>query len=81
MNSCLICNRIELIKQGENPYFVTELTTGYVVLGDYQFYQGYTLFLSKIHVNELHDLKPQIRNTFLQEMAQVAEAVYSVFKP
>ncbi len=29
---CLICQRIELIKAGQNPYFVKELETGYVVL-------------------------------------------------
>ncbi len=42
---CLICERIEQIKRGENPYFVCELSTGYVVLGDHQRFRGYTLFL------------------------------------
>ena len=81
MNSCLICNRINQIIQGNNPYFVTELTTGFVVLGDYQFYQGYTLFLSKNHKKELHELDQKTKNIYLQEMAIVAEAVYGVFKP
>ncbi len=36
---CLICERIEQIKRGENPYFVCELSTGYVVLGDHQRFQ------------------------------------------
>ena len=26
--------RIEMIKKGSNPYFVKELETGYVVIGD-----------------------------------------------
>ncbi|MCD7883089.1 MAG: GNAT family N-acetyltransferase [Lachnospiraceae bacterium] len=30
---CLICDRIQMIKEGKNPYFVKELETGYVVLG------------------------------------------------
>ena len=33
---CLICDRIELIRKGKNPWFVKELETGYVVIGDYQ---------------------------------------------
>lgn len=41
---CLICQRIELIKAGENPYFVRELETGYVVIGDHLYFEGYTLF-------------------------------------
>ena len=44
---CLICQRIELIKAGQNPYFVKELETGYVVIGDHQYFKGYTLFLAK----------------------------------
>ena len=46
---CLICDRIEMIRRGENPYFVRELKTGYVVIGDHQHFHGYTLFLYKEH--------------------------------
>ena len=46
---CLICDRIEMIRRGENPYFVRELKTGYVVIGDHQHFRGYTLFLYKGH--------------------------------
>lgn len=69
---CLICERIEQIKRGENPYFVCELSTGYVVLGDHQRFCGYTLFLSKQHVTELYHLPWEIRTRFLQEMSLVA---------
>ena len=79
-SNCLICIRISQIKESSNPYFVRELKTGYVVLGDFQFYKGYTLFLSKIHVEELHKLG-SLRAIFLNEMALVAEAIFNVFKP
>ena len=46
---CIICERIEMIKSKENPYFVKELDTGYVVIGDNQHFKGYTLFLLKEH--------------------------------
>ena len=46
---CLICERIQMIKEHKNPYFVKELETGYVVLGDHQHFKGYTLFLCKEH--------------------------------
>lgn len=78
--NCLICERIAQIKNNSNPYFVTELCSGYVVLADYQFYKGYTLFLSKKHTQELHGLREN-RTTYLKEMAIVAEAVFKVFKP
>jgi len=80
-NECLVCDRIKLIKEGTNPYFVAELETGYVVIGDHQFFSGYTLFLCKEHKVELHELEPYFREKFLKEMSYVAEAVYRAFKP
>ena len=56
---CLICERIELIKQGRNPHFVKELETGFVVIGDGQYFKGYTLFLAKKHVTELHQMEKE----------------------
>jgi len=81
MCDCIVCERIELIKKGKNPYFVRELRTGYVVLGDIQRFKGYTLFLCKEHAAELHFLDADFRNDFLKEMSLVAEAVYNAFKP
>ncbi len=81
MMACLICERIEMIKNGTNPYFVTELETGYVVIGDHQHFRGYTLFLCKQHVTELHFLEQEFKMKYLEEMSLVAEAVYNTFKP
>jgi len=78
---CLICDRIRLIREGSNPYFVCELKTGYVVVGDHQFFRGYTLFLCKEHKRELHELEPGFRKKFLWEMSEVASAVFRAFHP
>lgn len=78
---CLICERIRLIRERSNPYFVCELKTGYVVLGDHQFFRGYTLFLCKEHKRELHELEPGFRRDFLLEMSEVASAVFHAFQP
>ncbi len=70
-----------MIKDRVNPYFVAELETGYVVIGDYQFFRGYTLFLAKQHKHELHEFDEDFRNRFLIEMSQVAGAVFRAFHP
>ena len=78
---CLICDRIDMIKKGCNPYFVRELETGYVVIGDHQHFFGYTLFLYKRHgeMTELFHLGSDERAKFMEEMALVAEAVSRAF--
>ena len=77
---CLSCERIELIKQGKNPHFVKELETGYVVIGDGQYFKGYTLFLAKEHVTELHQMEYETKIKFLEEMSIVQEAVAKAFQ-
>ena len=76
---CFICDRIKMTQEGKNPFFVKELETGYVVIGDYQYFKGYSLFLYKDHVVELFDLDEETRTKHLREMTLVAEAVKNAF--
>ena len=76
---CFICDRIKMTQEGNNPYFVKELETGYVVIGDYQHFKGYSLFLYRDHVVELFDLDKETRAKHLYEMTVVAEAVKNAF--
>ena len=76
---CFICDRIKQTKEGNNPFFVKELETGYVVIGDFQHFKGYSLFLYKDHVVELFDLDEATRTKHLYEMTLVAEAVKNAF--
>ncbi len=77
----LIDQRIKMIRESRNPFFVAELKTGYVVMGDHQRFRGYTLFLSKSPVTELHMLPDSEKQEFLNEMSLVSEAVFKAFSP
>lgn len=68
-----------MIKNSTNPYFVKELETGYVVIGDNQHFKGYTLFLCKEHKNELFHLDRKYKMKFMEEMSIVAQAVSKAF--
>ncbi len=76
---CLVCDRIKTIQNKTNLYFVKELETGYVVIGDHQHFKGYTLFLCKEHKTELFELDHETKIKFLEEMSLVAEAVSKAF--
>ena len=76
---CLVYDRIQMIKENTNPWFVKELETGYVVIGDHQHFKGYTLFLCKEHKIELYQLNYETKMKFLEEMSVVAEAVAKAF--
>ncbi len=76
---CDMCKVIEQIKNNENPWFVKELETGYVILGWNQHFYGYTLFICKRHVSEIFDLETEFQTKYMREMAIVAEAVKKAF--
>lgn len=65
MCDCAVCERISQIKQNKNPYFVRELETGYVVIGDYQRFKGYTVFICKEHATEIHFLEEEFRKNLI----------------
>lgn len=76
---CDICKTIEKSLNGENPYYVKELSTGVVVLGWNQHFYGYTLFICKKHATELYELEPAFQAEYLKEMVIVAKAVSKAF--
>lgn len=76
---CKMCESQKNIYQ--DPYFIMELQTGYVILGWFQRFKGYTVFNCKEHGPELHNLERNFKIKHLEEMAIVAEAVNNIFKP
>ncbi len=62
------------------PYFVKELDTGFVVLGDNQHFEECTIFLCKEHTAELVQLPRSYKLRSLEEMSIVAEAVSKAFE-
>ena len=79
-NPCEICERIEQARRGQHPGFIMETETGIAVLGDSQFFRGYSLLLCKTPATELHELPRDIKMKYLEEMSLLAQAVYNVTK-
>lgn len=77
--NCDMCKVIEQIKKGENPWFVKEMETGYVIFGWNQHFYGYVIFICKEHVTELWELEEDFRKQYLNEMTLVAKAVKIAF--
>ncbi|HBP37436.1 MAG TPA: HIT family protein [Clostridiales bacterium] len=76
---CKMCDNQKNILN--DPYFIIELETGYVILGWFQKFKGYTVFTCKEHGPELHNLERHFKIKHLEEMTVVAEAIYNIFNP
>ena len=77
----LICERVDLCRRGENPYLIKEFKNSYFVIGDHQFYKGYSLLLFKRHVRELHELEMEEYIGLSKELLIANKAIHKTFNP
>ena len=74
----MIDERVKLAREGKFDKVVCRLASGWVVMGDVQFLEGYCLLLPDPVVPSLNDLKGDDRTQFLMDMARIGDAVLKV---
>ena len=73
-----IPERIALARDGKLPSVVRRMPSGWVVLGDEQFLEGYSILLADPIVPDLTDLDRDRRARFLLDMSLIGEALTTV---
>ncbi len=74
----LITERVALAREGKNPYVIARMRSGWAVMGDVQFLQGYSFLLPDPVVPSLNDLSTQDRLVFLEDMVRLGDALLKV---
>lgn len=77
----MICDRVDLWRKGDNPYFIHEFKNTIFVVGDHQFYKGYSLLLLKRHVREIHELSEVEFLETQRELFVAGKAIFEMFSP
>ncbi len=68
-------DRLAELSQGRNPKMVARMPSGFLVMGDYQFFEGYCLLLAYPMAGKLNDLRGGARDQFLDDMARAGDAI------
>lgn len=74
----LIEERVAMARAGTNPFVISRLQSGWLVIGDVQPLAGYCLLLADPVVPSLNALGPEERMAFLTDMALVGDALIEV---
>jgi diadenosine tetraphosphate (Ap4A) HIT family hydrolase len=74
----LIEERIVAAREGTNPKVICRMNSGWAVIGDVQFLEGYCLLLPDPVVPSLNDLSGEDRIQFLSDMALIGDALLQV---
>lgn len=79
--SCPLCERVTTTKSGKYPYLIHEFKHSYLMLGEHQFFEGYSVLVLKDHFREMTDLPPHISSEFFGEMMAASKAIELAFSP
>jgi hypothetical protein len=71
----LIDERVRTANEGTNPTVICRTRSGWAVLGDSQFFLGYSLLLPDPVVYALNSLSGTLRGQFLEDMVALGDAV------
>ena len=73
--TCIIHDRVDLARQGKSEFVICKMNSGWAVMGDEQYFEGYCLLLPDPVVDHLTDLDENERSKFLLDMASIGEAL------
>lgn len=78
---CPFCWKIETIDEHGAADVVWRFPNSVALLGNWQFYQGYCIVVSRRHATELNELPAAERRAYLDEMCLVAQAIQTCYRP
>jgi diadenosine tetraphosphate (Ap4A) HIT family hydrolase len=77
--NCPFCQQLEHPdKEDPHGFPLLELHSGRLRLSRNQTRYGYCIFVSRVHVLELHELSPDMREAFIHDVARISRAVQSL---
>jgi diadenosine tetraphosphate (Ap4A) HIT family hydrolase len=78
---CGICGIIDRIRSGAFTDLIAELPRSWLILGDAQFYRGYSVLLAKRHTTEMHLMPRGEAHELIDELMAVGKTLERVVKP
>src|SRR5690348_18510403 len=79
--TCTLCDRIARAARGELPSLIHQFPNSLLLVGDHQFYRGYSVLVYKEHVREMHDLPESIQREVFAELMTATKAIAKAFQP
>jgi diadenosine tetraphosphate (Ap4A) HIT family hydrolase len=74
----LIEQRVEMARNGHNPYLICRMRSGWLVIGDVQPLPGYCVFLADPVIESLNALDEGARVQYSLDVARAGDAVLAV---
>lgn len=80
-SDCELCLKLEKIREGHFPFLIHEFKYTYWVLGDHQFFPGYSQIIYKDHIRDMHDLPKEMETLIFEDVMQASRATKAALTP
>ena len=77
---CIICDRLELIKEGSFAPFVHEFESSYLVIGEHQYFKGYCVLHHKECIEDISDINGEKQEIYFRELMTAGKVIKDFFK-
>lgn len=74
----MIHKRVELARQGQNPYVICRMRSGWLVIGDVQPLPGYCLLLADPVIESINAMNEGERTAYCLDTVRIGDALLAV---
>jgi diadenosine tetraphosphate (Ap4A) HIT family hydrolase len=79
--TCEICRKVTTARAGQNFHLIHDFEHSVLVVGDHQFFPGYSVLLAKAHFREPFDLPLDAQAGMFRELMESASAIQAAYLP
>jgi diadenosine tetraphosphate (Ap4A) HIT family hydrolase len=79
--SCTFCAKLQHLNNLPADELVASFEHSYALLGQFQYYTGYCILVSRRHAGDLHELPDDVRRGYLDDMHRLSRAIAATFGP
>ncbi len=80
-NACHFCKKLAALESLSPEELVCRLRQSIVLLGPWQYFEGYCIVVARTHAAELSQLPDAGRRAYFEDMCKVAKAIEVEFQP
>ena len=81
MKECKLCDWLDKARKGALPELLWETPHSIAVVVEHQFFEGYGMVISKIHVREMHSLAADVAVSLFQDVMSLGARIEKAYQP
>ena len=79
--TCPLCRDVKAATDANHDRIIAVNEHSILLVGDHQFFSGYSMLVARTHVREMHDLPQAVQQAIFADLMRLGRAVGEVYQP